>query len=44
MVELQLSKGPEIGKHMSRQISWQLEHPEGTREQCVAFLRETLST
>lgn len=43
-VELHLPKGPEIGKQMSRQISWQLEHPEGTREQCVSFLREALST
>lgn len=42
MVELQLPKGPEIGKRMSQQVSWQLEHPEGTREQCVAFLRATL--
>lgn len=44
MAELHLRKGPEVGKQMSKQISWQLEHPEGTREQCVAFLRATLST
>eukprot|EP00903_Cladosiphon_okamuranus_P016856 g15544.t1 len=43
MAELHLGKGPEIGKQMSKQISWQLKHPEGTREQCVAFLRSTLS-
>ncbi|CAM9318063.1 unnamed protein product [Ectocarpus sp. 12 AP-2014] len=42
MAELQLPKGPEIGKQMAKQASWQLEHPEGTREQCVAFLRATL--
>ncbi|CAB1113427.1 unnamed protein product [Ectocarpus sp. CCAP 1310/34] len=42
MAELQLPKGPEIGKLMAKQASWQLEHPEGTREQCVAFLRATL--
>eukprot|EP00752_Nemacystus_decipiens_P004071 g3726.t1 len=44
MVELQLPKGPEIGKQMSRQISWQLEHPTGTRKECVDFLRATFSS
>eukprot|EP00904_Undaria_pinnatifida_P010376 jgi/Undpi1/6469/HiC_scaffold_20.g08948.m1 len=42
MVELQVPRGPEVGKLMAKQVSWQLEHPEGTREQCVACLRAAL--
>ncbi|KAH9891118.1 hypothetical protein C8Q73DRAFT_651598 [Cubamyces lactineus] len=33
------SAGPWTGQVLARVIEWQLEHPEGTREQCEAWLR-----
>ncbi|CAN0438056.1 unnamed protein product [Ascophyllum nodosum] len=43
MAELQVPKGPLVGKLMTQQASWQLEHPDATRGQCFAFLREAFT-
>ena len=32
--------GPALGKQIDRVVDWQLEHPEGTAEECVAWLKE----
>ena len=33
------SAGPWTGQVLARVIEWQLEHPEGTKEDCEAWLR-----
>jgi len=37
---LSAQPGPWTGKAISRIITWQLENPEGTREECESWLRE----
>ena len=32
--------GPWTGTVLARVVEWQLEHPEGTKQQCEAWLRE----
>lgn len=31
--------GAWTGQVLSRVVEWQLEHPEGTRDQCIAWLQ-----
>jgi tRNA nucleotidyltransferase (CCA-adding enzyme) len=40
MQELGLAKGPDVGKAMQAQVEWMLEHPDGTRQSCVEYLRQ----
>lgn len=35
---LGLGPGPQVGQAMKQQVLWQLEHPQGTAEGCIAAL------
>ncbi|ELR12807.1 tRNA nucleotidyltransferase [Acanthamoeba castellanii str. Neff] len=37
---LGLPPGPAIRQHLEREMAWQLSHPDGTLEECAAFLRQ----
>merc|ERR1719203_2168131 len=38
--ELGLPRGPLVGTYLDDQARWMLLHPDGTREECAAHLRE----
>lgn len=38
--ELQLPRGPLVGQILNRQMDWMLEHPHGSRQECLEFLRD----
>lgn len=40
---LGLANGSKLGEAMQKQVSWQLEHPNGTAEECVQALRSAFS-
>jgi len=40
---LNITPGPMIGKINGAQKEWQLENPEGDREECIDFLRSFYS-
>ncbi|VDC01935.1 unnamed protein product [Peniophora sp. CBMAI 1063] len=40
---LELKPGPWTGKVLADVVKWQLGHPEGTREQCVEWLKEEVA-
>jgi tRNA nucleotidyltransferase (CCA-adding enzyme) len=38
--ELGIPKGPSVGIAMQAQVEWMLEHPGGTKESCLEYLRQ----
>lgn len=40
--ELGVQEGPKVGQLMTKQVHWQLEHPDGTRESCLRYLKAVL--
>jgi hypothetical protein len=38
--ELEVPMGPEIGKLTGAVMDWQLAHPQGSKEECLAALKQ----
>jgi tRNA nucleotidyltransferase/poly(A) polymerase len=43
IAELQMKRGPLLGKIIEKQFRWQLRHPERPREECLEYLRQELA-
>ena len=41
--ELNVPKGPQLGKMTAAVMDWQMAHPQGSKEECLEALRQQMA-